>query len=259
MTVAARATEWLRWYTPVAGRAFRLVCLPPAGGAASFYKTWTSHVPADVGFAAMQYPGRENRLSEPPLEDMRQLAEGAAAALRDFCGGPLALFGHSLGAAVAYEVALRLPPVSVLFVSGCAPPHVHAARAKKRWDDESIVDDLKRLGGPNGLVLEQAALRSLILPAIRADYRLTEDYVPIADARLSCPVVAFHGAHDGEVTVDDMRQWSEVSTGSFELQTFEGDHFFPLQQGRDVVTEILRRTAPLRGRPALRSDGDTRA
>lgn len=239
MMPTANDTGWLRWYAQGARPVIRLVCFPPAGSAASFYKTWGTHLPPEVAFAAVQYPGRENRLAERPLEEMSVLAEGAAAAIRPFTDAPLALFGHSMGAAVAYEVALRLKRLAVLFVSGCAPPHVHEGRTKKVWDDESILEDLKRLGGHNPSALENPALLSLLLPALRADYALTEKYIPAKGARLSCAVVGFHGAKDGEVSQDQMEEWRVVTTGQFRLRVFEGDHFFPLKSREEVVAEIV--------------------
>jgi pyochelin biosynthesis protein PchC len=241
MTLPASDNGWLRWYTPgVSPAGLRLACFPPAGSAASFYKTWAAHLPPDVAFAAVQYPGRENRLAERPLEEMGVLADGAAAALRPFRDTSLALFGHSMGAAVAYEVALRLGRLAVLFVSGCAPPHVHEGRTKRVWDDESILEDLKRLGGHNPSALENPVLLSLLMPALRADYALVEKYLPGKGTGLSCAVVGFHGAQDEEVTLDQMQEWSVVTTGPFRLRVFDGDHFFPLQSRQEVIAEIVR-------------------
>jgi surfactin synthase thioesterase subunit len=170
---------------------------------------------------------------------MRELADGLAEAVRPLCDMPLALFGHSLGAAVAYEVALRLKQSVMLFVSGCAPPHVHMAREKRVWDEESVIQDLKRLGGTNNSALDNTGLLSLLLPALCADYNLGEKYVPTSDARLSCAVVGFHGAQDKEVTFDEMSEWSAVTTGPFSMRVFEGDHFFPLRRSGEVVSEIV--------------------
>jgi surfactin synthase thioesterase subunit len=195
--------------------------------------------------AGIQYPGRENRLPEPVLEDMNELATGIASAVRPLCQGTLAIFGHSMGAAVAYEVSLRLNNPAVLFVSGCGPPQSYQGRTRKTWSDSSILSDLKRLGGPNQAIFENSALLSLALPALRADYFLVENYVPSTGAKLTCPVVAFCGDQDEEVSLDQMKQWSAVTTGSFRLSVFRGNHFFPLHGKQDVTAEIISILAEL--------------
>jgi pyochelin biosynthetic protein PchC len=237
--VAAAESRWIRWYAQPSPPRFRVVCLPPAGSSASFYRTWASAVPRDVSLAALQYPGRENRIGEPPLDDLTTLADRAAAALATLDGTPLVLFGHSLGAVVAYEIALRLPRVMRLLVSGCVPPHIHRRRARRTWDDDSILEDLRRLGGRNHAVLDQPSLRALILPAVRADYLLTEGYVPRPDSKLTCPVTAFYGRQDPEVTPDEMREWQLVTSGPFRTWAFDGDHFFPIERKDQVVSAIV--------------------
>lgn len=250
MTQSGTTGPWLRRYTAPSEPASRLVCLPPAGGSASFFRTWSELVPPAVALAGIQYPGRENRMSEPPLQSLHAIADGAAAAIAELdAAAPLALFGHSLGGALGYEIALRLSTLEhegasprrplALFVSGCTPPHVHETRMKRRWDEDSILDDLARLGGPSRKALQDPALRALVMPALVADYRLGEDYVPTPGARLSCPVVAFHGAGDTEVTFDEMRQWMRVTSGSFHTRIFEGDHFYLVPQQDAVVAEIV--------------------
>jgi pyochelin biosynthetic protein PchC len=225
-----------------------VICLPPAGSSATFYHRWAAHLPPSIAMAAVQYPGRENRLSEAALDDLHDLADQAAMAVAPFMDVPLALFGHSLGAAVAYEMALRLPAPAVLFVSGCPAPQVQAIRPRKRWDDESIVADLLRLGGPNHAALTHPALRSLLLTALRADYELGERYMPASGVMLDCAVVAIHGRHDSEVTPEEMQEWSSTTRGPFERVEVGGDHFFPLTLAREIVALVSDTLATHRGR-----------
>ena len=259
MTGCRSDSPWLRWYRPPSDGEIRLLCMPPAGSAASFYRTWVMRMPKDVAFGVVQYPGRENRLAEPPLQDLEALADGAAKAIGLAGPGPVALLGHSLGAAVAYEVALRLSRPAVLFVSGCAAPSVHLARSKRVWDDPDILEDLRRMGGPNRAALDHHGLLALVLPALRADYNLTERYTPRQDVTLDCPIVALHGDQDQEVRLEEMEPWRAVTTGSFERRLFHGDHFFPIQcrdQVIGAIEEALCRLGLLGGDAAVVEPSD---
>lgn len=157
----------------------RLACFPHAGGSASFFRSWSERLPPDIDLLALQYPGREDRFNEAPATRLEDLADGAALALRDFADAPLALFGHSLGAALAYETALRLEsagaPLRHLFVSAHPAPHRQRGGALHRGDEAALLEDVRRQGGASEL-LEDADLRALFLPILRADYQAIETY-----------------------------------------------------------------------------------
>jgi surfactin synthase thioesterase subunit len=159
-----------------------------------------------------------------------------------------------MGTVVAYETALKIEP-SLLFVSGCPPPSAHAARTPVTWDDSAILGDLKRLGGPNTALLENPALCSLALPALRADYCLLENYRPESTAKLRCPVVAFRGNGDQEVTADAMSEWSAVTDGVFDLQVVAGDHFSAMSQPEEIAGRVVSALRAIRRPGALRSAG----
>ncbi|HGP4332947.1 TPA: pyochelin biosynthesis editing thioesterase PchC, partial [Pseudomonas aeruginosa] len=114
------SAAWVRPFRLTPMPHLRLACFPHAGGSASFFRSWSERLPPDIDLLALQYPGREDRFNEAPATRLEDLADGAALALRDFADAPLALFGHSLGAALAYETALRLEsagaPLRHLFV-----------------------------------------------------------------------------------------------------------------------------------------------
>ncbi|MBP2473455.1 surfactin synthase thioesterase subunit [Crossiella equi] len=240
---------WVRCYESRPQARLRLFCFPHAGGTASAYRLWPPLLPAGVEMLAVQYPGREERFSETLLTNMDDLVEELVAGIRAELDRPFVFFGHSMGAAVAYETALALhrlglPAPQRLVVSGKeAPEHVEFGEVHLRTDD-GLVEQLVGLGGTGTAVLEHPELRELLLPIVRADYQLIETYRPSPGPVLSCPVTAFVGDEDPELTVDQARDWNKVTTGEFDLQVFSGDHFY-LMDGRAQVVAALNRRLPL--------------
>lgn len=239
---------WLRSYRLCSRPGLRLVCFPHAGGGASFYGRWSRWLPPAVELLVVQYPGREDRLREAPVNDLHSLADLVAEALAPLLHRPLALFGHSLGAAVAYEVAHRLEEQASLdldlrglFVSGRAPPSWPRGDLRHCWEDDRLWRQLGELGGTSPELLRQPALRAIVLPYLRSDYRLDETYRPRTRARLSCPVVAYLGNADGEVDVDAVRGWSAVTRASFDVRVFAGGHFYLVERQAELIAELLGR------------------
>ncbi len=222
----------------------RLICFPHAGGAATFYRSWTTHLPPEVDLLSVQYPGRQDRISEPCIEEMESLAELVAGELIGTLHQPTALFGHSMGAAVAYEVARRIEdatgaPLYLLFVSGRPAPK-HARRGCIHLGtDADLFADVRRLGGTPDSVLDHPDLRDLLLPSLRGDYRLIETYQPQPAARLQTPIVAFVGDRDPDVTAQETQAWSEATSGTFGLHLFEGDHFYFRENDEPLVECVL--------------------
>ncbi|WHT21550.1 alpha/beta fold hydrolase [Crossiella sp. CA-258035] len=239
---------WVRCYEARPQARLRLFCFPHAGGTASAYRLWPPLLPAGVEMLAVQYPGREERFGEPALTTMAELVNGLVTGLRGELDRPFVFFGHSMGAAVAYEVALvlqrlGLPAPQRLVLSGKeAPEHVTPGAVHLR-DDDGLAAELTALGGTGAAVLEHPELRELLLPIVRADYRLIETYQPTQAPPLTCPITAFVGDADPELTIEQARDWGRSTSGEFDLQVFPGDHFY-LNDGRaQVVSALTRRLA----------------
>jgi pyochelin biosynthesis protein PchC len=244
--------EWVRRYQESHESVPRLVCFPHAGGAANYYFPLSRALAPEIEVLAIQYPGRQDRLVEKPAVSITELADGAYAALRDRrtlggsgSGQPVALFGHSMGAVIAFEVARRmqqdgLTPPTRLFVSGrCGPtirrdrPFVHTL------DQPGLIAELRRIGGTDEKILDNPDLQELFLPTIRSDYQAIETYQYVPGPPLNCPITALTGDNDPVVTPEEAAAWEQHGTGRFDLRVYTGAHFYLEAHSADV-TELLR-------------------
>ncbi|MEV5873280.1 alpha/beta fold hydrolase [Streptomyces sp. NPDC052101] len=221
---------WVRRFRDDDGCETKLVCFPHAGGWASAYRTWAAGLPSDIGVLAVRYPGREDRLSDPFPTGLESLADDIAEALGELTRHRLVLFGHSMGASVAHEVALRLKargcPPAALCVSGRRPPHALDGMRRLSGTDEEIIADVVRFDASRAAVFADPGLREVVLPAVRADYRLVDDYPGGRRPPLDCPVYGYTGDSDSEVTPEQMRGWADITHGSFRLRVLPGGHFY---------------------------------
>ncbi|MFF8290537.1 thioesterase II family protein [Streptomyces sp. NPDC016309] len=210
--------------------AARLVCFPHAGGSSYFFREWRKGLP-EFEVHAVCYPGRADRFGEPTATDLVSMAGEIAEAVAPLMDRPTVLFGHSMGAVVAYETARALEAggarPSHLFVSGARASHLLRADARAAgMDDESAIATLQELGGTDSELLEHPMFRELILPYIRADFQLLGAYEHRAGALLHCPVTAVAGLSDSRVTVDQVAQWADVTRGEFRQRMVPGGHFY---------------------------------
>lgn len=232
----------------------RLVCFPHAGGVAGMFRSWPGGLPADIEVVAVQYPGRQDRLGERCVEDMRELADRVTAELLPYADLPLALFGHSMGSSVAYEVAARLQeehgrPPCRLFVSGRCAPHAVAPSAHHLLDDDALIRHARSLGDYDSKAYDVEELRPLLVPSLRSDYTLIENYRPGIPTVLDAPISACGGDQDPACAADELPTWRELTKQEFEVRIFPGDHFY-LQPGeRHVLRYMSRRLMAVRRSP----------
>lgn len=245
METTVDSDAWVsRFHSGPPGRP-RLVCLPHAGGSASFYFPVSAALHPGIEVLAVQYPGRQNRRLEEPVRDIHTLADLVAGALRPWSAQPLAFFGHSMGAVVAYEVALRLQQAqgaatpAMVFVSGRRAPSTRREETVHQRDDDGLVRELRRLAGTEAELLADQEVLRMILPALRADYEAIETYAPRSEEQLTCPVTALVGDSDPRVTLSEAQSWQRHTTGEFEMRTFSGGHFY-LTTHQDEIIAMLR-------------------
>jgi medium-chain acyl-[acyl-carrier-protein] hydrolase len=222
----------------------RLFCFPYAGGGASVFSRWPDLLPDSVEVAAVQLPGREDRITEPAFTAHPPLVRTLAHALRPYLQQPVALFGHCAGALLAYEVAGELrrrfdAPVVRLFVSGQV-----AADCPVREDPvHDLADDefraaLRRMEGAPADVLADDALMGFLSGRLRADFGLWERYEYTGREPLSCPITAFGGTRDTRMEMPRIARWSAHTTGAFRLHAVEGGHFFVNDRPEELTREI---------------------
>lgn len=244
MTPAAQA--WLR--SEPSGAAVRLICLPHAGAGASSFTRW----PALFGPSVDALPGREELTGQAPFRRARAVVDAlvpeVGALARD---RPWALYGHSMGALLAVELARALDaaglPPRHLFVSGRRAPHRPASRAPiHRLDDEAFLAALASTGGAGGAAGAGGALRAYLLRTVRADLELAEEHADRPGPLLTCPITAFHGTDDPIVERAEVDAWADRTEGPFALHAFPGDHLFH-QRHRAALAALI--TDALGARP----------
>lgn len=234
---------WCRRYRPSANPTGRLVCLPHAGGSASFFLPVSAALSPGVDVVAIQYPGRQDRRTEQPIADMMVLADRVHEILRHQPQMPLTLFGHSMGAILAFEVARRLeaagvPPVR-LFASGRRAPSTYRDEAIHRRGDAGILAELQRMNGTASSVLDDDEMIRAALPALRADFLAVETYAGAEDRTVGCPVTVLTGDDDPKTTLDEAMAWERHTSGPFEFRVFSGGHFFLVERSDEIIA-ILR-------------------
>lgn len=254
-TTSARtlpANPWLRTLAPAPDCSLRLFCLPHAGGAATFFTPLATAVdralPGRVEVTAVQYPGRQERFGEPCFEDLRELATAVATALAPRASAsatPFALFGHSMGATVAYEAALLLEKnglvAAALYASGRQAPGA-LRKPTEPLDDRGLVANLRSMGVTDSRLLEDPDLLELVLPAIRADYKAVRGYRFQDGPNVSCPITALVGEQDEHVSAEDARAWARHTDGPFDLRVFPGGHFY-LTEHSDALAALVAEAA----------------
>ncbi len=244
---------WISFHKPRPRARLRLLCFPYAGGSALAYRHWVASMPEEIDVLPVQLPGRDRRLREAAYTRVEPLVEAAVHGLTPHLDRPFAVFGHSLGSLVGYEVVQRLrrdrglEPVHLLVSARRAPQLPPDPDDDYKLPDAELIERLREINGTPAEVLEHPELMELMLPLLRADFELNDTYQPIAHPPLECPVTAYGGLEDVETSKDQLEVWSEVTAGPFQLRMFPGDHFY-LNQHRSRLIQAVAEDL-LRGLP----------
>jgi len=226
------------------GERSTLLCVPFAGAGASFFHPWRALSAGRWRVVAFELPGRERRMLETPYRNVVEAAtkevDDIAATLGD--GARAVLFGHSLGAVLAYELAHLLSAREVrverLVVSGSPGPWTQRERRATGLPDEEFLARVEEFAGFRHEALDHPEMRELILPVLQADCEMHENYLPSTDEPVSVPICSLRGSSDGLVSAEQAQQWRNATTGAFSYAEFPGDHMYLVDHAREVLDVI---------------------
>jgi medium-chain acyl-[acyl-carrier-protein] hydrolase len=232
MKTTLNFNSWVIYPKPNPQAKLRLFCFPYAGGRALSFRKWSNSLPSTVEVCPIELPGRGTQLMEPPFTQLLPLVQTIACALFPVLDKPFAFFGHSMGGLISFELTrlLRkdygLRPVH-LFVSGCRAPQIpNTTPLVHTLPKPAFLKELSRLNGTPEEVLKNAELMQMLLPTLRADFAVLETYIYTPEPPLDCPITAFGGLQDRDVSYEYLEAWQEQTNATFSVQMFPGDHFF---------------------------------
>jgi surfactin synthase thioesterase subunit len=226
--------------------AIRLFSFPHAGGGASIFRHWANELSPEVDVFPVQLPGREGRWHEPAVTRLSELVPQLGEALGPLLRPPFALFGHSLGAFVAFELARflrrnRLPEPAALFVSAARAPHIPDPDPPvHHLSPDELIEHLKCFDGIPRELLEHPEFVSLLIPTLRADMEMCETYTYQHEPPLVYPIFAYGGEHDRKAPREHLIGWRYQTSAEFKYRLFSGDHFYFLKQSRSSFLQFLR-------------------
>ncbi|WP_308191910.1 thioesterase II family protein [Kitasatospora humi] len=229
------------------------MCLPHAGGSASFYLPVSAALSPEVDVLAIQYPGRQDRRMEQAIDDLAVLVDRIHDVLRRQPELPLTFLGHSMGAVIGFELTRRLEaeghgPVR-LFASGRRAPSTFRQEDTCRSDD-AILAEVRRLSGTSAALLGDDEMMRAALPALRADYTAIEAYRCAPGATVNCPITVLTGDSDPKTTLDEAKAWGDHTTEPLDLRVFPGGHFFISERSKDVMKVLVEHFQQERARTA---------
>ena len=225
-------------------KSIRLLCFPYAGGHTHIFKGWPELVDSGIEIVPVCLPGRGQRAAERAFTDIRPLVHSLATELEGYTEKPYALFGHSLGGLISFELAREfrrreLPSAQHLFVSAVEPPAL-ISRTEKTYelDDAALVRKLQNYGGTPDEVFESQELLDYFLPIVRADFAVVEDYCYNPETPLESPISVFAGTSDPYVRTEVLKNWQDYSIKDVTIHQVNGEHFFLNEFESEIVTKI---------------------
>lgn len=226
------SNKWLRNFGQISAGNTTLVCFPHAGGNASFYRGLANHLSEQLQVLAIQYPGHETRLSEPCIGTMELLVQQISAVLNRLPQDDFSFFGHSMGAFIAYEVAVRLnntKKVNHLFLSAQPAPHRQRNTCLLQTEEE-LWQELTRLSSNTSSLLDRTVFKEIFFPAIQNDYKLIYEYQNDHPLITQIPITVLLAEDDPETTLDEVMAWQELTYNYFSVRSFKGKHFYLTDQ-----------------------------
>jgi surfactin synthase thioesterase subunit len=239
-------SPWIGAQTQAPQARLKLIAFHHAGGNAGFFQPWVKYFQGLdwVEFVAIQLPGRGRRLSEPPLHDLPALLQAVEQGVAPLLDRPYVLFGFSMGAIMAFELALRrqqqgLRAPSALILAARGVPRT-AALTRGAFSREKIVRELQRLGGTDPALIEDGPFMDVFMGTFQADFAVVDAHFCARPQLLQCPLHVWGGADDPEVSIERIYRWDTFAGRSFAGRLFPGDHFFLKTAQAAVFDNLLR-------------------
>ncbi|MBE8989186.1 thioesterase II family protein [Nostoc sp. LEGE 12450] len=251
MTTTPSFNSWVICPQPNPQANLRLFCFAYAGGSAAIFRTWPNNLPSNVEVCAVEYPGRGRQIKSAPLTRLEPLVEAIAPVLLPYLDKPFAFFGHSMGGLVSFELTrllrsqYNLTPFH-LFISARRAPQLPPIKPPLHiLSDHDLQNELRSLNGTPKAVLESEELMQIFLPILRADFAVLETYIYTPKQPLECPITAFGGLQDQDVSHEDLQAWREQIIAAFSLHELNGDHFF-IHSHQELLLKLIYQELQMR-------------
>lgn len=224
-------------------KKIKLFCFPYAGGSSAVYMGWKKYLCDKIELRSLELAGRGKRTKEPLCKSVEEVIDDIFPRIQsELCDSPYAIFGHSMGSILAYELVRKvrmhkLPEPAHVFFSGRVPPFIFLGTQNHLLPDSEFIKLLAEFGGMNEEILSNPQLLSFFLPIIRADYKIVELYRHTQDGfQLNCDITVFNGKSDKLAKQDHLRKWKECTSKLCTFYEFDGGHFFI----NDFKPEIIK-------------------
>ncbi|WP_432401622.1 thioesterase II family protein [Wukongibacter sp. M2B1] len=220
----------------------KLFCIPYAGGSATAYREWKKHIHPSIELCPIELAGRDSRFGGSFYEDVTEAVDDIYNIISKDLDGPYAIFGHSMGSVLAYELAHKIKsfnhtaPIH-LFFSGRRPPHIERDNKDIHLlSDKEFMDEIMELGGTPKELLENKELLELFMPMLRADFKIVETYEYVEKNEvLDCNITVLWGKKEEGTTIGEIVQWRRHTDKSCKIHMFNGGHFFVAEFLQDIV------------------------
>lgn len=240
-----------------------LIFFPYAGGNAAIFMPWLNLISPDIEVVMLQYPGRANRFNEPLITDFDEMVNKICIEIaKKYKHSELAFFGHSMGGRLAYEVAAKLQKFGInlkfFMPSGIKAPHIEADKNTVFYQRESMrggvpiyelndkdfVEELRFLQGTPEVILNNKELLDIVLPILRADFKLARSYdEKRSPEKLNTEICCFYSDNDNTVNPESVIKWADLSNHKFQHNLFHGDHFFINHKYTSIINIINRKVS----------------
>lgn len=242
----SKRSKWLVAIKQKPNAKIRLFCLPFAGGNVLTYADWPDALPDFVELVAVQPPGRAERFFEKPFTSMNELIDELFPHVEALMDKPYAIFGHSLGSRVAYELVCKLrdsgyPEPLCYFASGSEAPHLPRTKEPiHALPQAEFINALRDYDGTPEAVLENEELMELCFPTLRADFEIAEKHRSTPGHKINSPLSVFSGTEDRNVSDEGLQAWNELFVGNGEITKFSGGHFFLDKECQSLLERVSK-------------------